>query len=333
MAATKTPAAVTGNNTRNGTETAAAAPGTATGTDTRPAPNQIAGAVWFALMDNPGATAAALADKAGVAKATARRALKELETAGYAARTTGGRDGGKRTADTWNATPAADTSPTGASDAEPATADHKPTGQSSAEAGDLAVPESGSGTGPGDADTKPGGDTDGTAADTDASGEADGATGDGDEDPEAMDETAVTEASEALTELATVITSAVAALETGDRVAALTAAESIYGDSAKVRRLIKTAANHRPRSASGTARSHPGELRAKVAAHLAANPGLQLTPHEVAKAIGHSAGAVANALDKLTETGEAVMTCDRPRRFTATAAAAQADAEARAATA
>jgi hypothetical protein len=270
-----------------------------------------------------------------VAKATARRALKELETAGYAARTTGGGDGGKRIADTWNATPATDTGHTGMPDAEPATTDPTSTGQPSGETSDQAAPAPGSDTSPGDAGTNPGDDTDDTDADTDAPGEADGATGDGNEAEQPMDEATVTEASEALTVLAAVITSAAQALQAGDRAAALMAAESIYGDSAKVRRLVKTAAKPRPRSASGAARSHPGEMRAKVAAHLAAHPGLQLTPHEVGKAIGHSAGAVANALDKLTETGEAVMTCDRPRRFTAasdTAATGQVEAEAPAAT-
>lgn len=283
----ETPATVTGNTAENGTENAATVPGTATGTDTRPAPNQIAGAVWLALTDNPGATAVTLATKAGVAKATARRALKELETAGYAARTTGGRDGGKRTADTWNAI-STQPAPEAASD----------TGRSDADTDDL-----GDGTG-------------GTAAEN-AFSEVDGATGDGDEAQERMDEAAVTEAGQALTALTVVITSAVAALDAGDRVAALTAAESIYGDSAKVRRLIKIAANHRPCSTSGKPRSHPGEMRAKVAAHLAAHPDSQFTPHEVGKVIGHSAGAVANALDKLTELGEAALTCDRPRRFSA----------------
>jgi hypothetical protein len=128
----------------------------------------------------------------------------------------------------------------------------------------------------------------------------------------------VTDARMALSTLATVINAASSALDTGDRAAALAAAEAIYGDSAKVRRLIKTAAKPRSHAGSGKPHAHPGELRAKVAAHLAANPGLQLTPHEVGRAIGHSAGAVANALDKLTETGQAVLTCDRPRRFTAT---------------
>ncbi|MFV2214149.1 MarR family transcriptional regulator [Actinomadura sp. LOL_016] len=60
-------------------------------------------------------------------------------------------------------------------------------------------------------------------------------------------------------------------------------------------------------------------MRAKVAGHLAAHPGAEFTPHEVAKVIGHSAGAVSNALDRLAEAGEAVLVCDRPRRFTTTA--------------
>jgi hypothetical protein len=59
-------------------------------------------------------------------------------------------------------------------------------------------------------------------------------------------------------------------------------------------------------------------MRAKVAAHLDAHPGAEFTPHEVAKVIGHSAGAVSNALDRLAEAGEAELVCERPRRFTTT---------------
>ncbi|GLY79185.1 winged helix-turn-helix transcriptional regulator [Actinoallomurus iriomotensis] len=307
MTATKTPAKLqvdtTENTAGNGAHAAADAPETVTDADTRPAPDRIAGAVWSALTDNPGATAATLATEAGVAKATVHRALKDLEMAGYAARTPGGNIGGKRAADTWNATPA---------DATPADGDSTDAGVPDAAddtpaASPLEEPDTDTGTG-----------TTATV-DTDASGDADQLTGDGDAAGEAMDEAAVTEAREALAALTAVINAASDALNAGDRSAVLEAAETIYGDSAKARRLIKAAAKPRARSGSGQPRSHPGELRSKVAAHLAAHPGLQLTPHEIGKVIGHSAGAIANALDKLTEEGQAVLTCDRPRRFTTTA--------------
>jgi hypothetical protein len=58
-----------------------------------------------------------------------------------------------------------------------------------------------------------------------------------------------------------------------------------------------------------------GELRANVAVELAARPDLELSPTEIANVLGASAGAVANALDRLVSDGSAVLTCDRPRRF------------------
>ncbi|RMI33173.1 MarR family transcriptional regulator [Actinomadura harenae] len=63
-------------------------------------------------------------------------------------------------------------------------------------------------------------------------------------------------------------------------------------------------------------------MRAKVAAHLTTHPGSQFTPHEISKVLGHSAGAVSNALDRLVEAGEAELVCERPRRFTAVPGAA-----------
>jgi hypothetical protein len=53
--------------------------------------------------------------------------------------------------------------------------------------------------------------------------------------------------------------------------------------------------------------------------HLTTHPDPAFTPHGIGKAIGLSAGAVANALDRLALLGQAVETCDRPRRFTAAA--------------
>jgi len=258
--------------------------------------------VWGALTASPGASAVTIATAAGVSKTAARRALATLETGGYAARTPGGRDGGRRTPDTC-ATP--DTV-TGTDDA---VADGTDTGTAVAPVSDAgkvtADAVTSAGTGPVAAPASSGTGTHG--ADTDACDDVD----------EAMDEAAITEASQSLADLISAISAAQEALDAGDRSATLAAAEAIYGGSGKARRLIKTAANGHRRGASGAARSHPGELRAKVAGHLAAYPDSEFTPHEVGTAIGHSAGAVANALDRLTGLGEAVLTCDRPRRFTA----------------
>ena len=282
------------NDAVDGAEMAAAAPGTATPTTTRPGPTQIAGGVWPALMGNPGATAADLATSAGVAKGTARRALIALEAEGYATRTPGGHIGGKRTPDTWHAS--TDTGPN--TDTETAA--------------DISTPDDPApNTGESPPATAP---ADTSEAPTDNRDEADD-----EEEGDAMEEAAVTEAREALTDLSTVLNTAMEAMNAEDRATALTAAEAIYMGSGKTRRLIRAAANGRPRSASGKARSHPGELRAKIADHLTAHPGTEFTPHEIGKAIGHSAGAVANALDRLVALEEAALTCDRPRRYTATA--------------
>jgi Fic family protein len=59
----------------------------------------------------------------------------------------------------------------------------------------------------------------------------------------------------------------------------------------------------------------PGGLRDKVLAHLVAHPGSEFTPHEIHKVLGHSSGAIANALDTLVKLGEAEVATDKPRRF------------------
>ncbi|MFV2178727.1 MarR family transcriptional regulator [Actinomadura sp. LOL_016] len=144
-----------------------------------------------------------------------------------------------------------------------------------------------------------------------------------------MDEAAANEARDALALMGRTVTEVLHALDVGDPEAALSAVERVYGGSGKVRRLVRAAVNGRARTGSGRVRSAPGEMRAKVAGHLTAHPGAAFTPHEVAKVIGHSAGAVSNALDRLVEAGEAELVNDRPRRFTTTTVGAAADTAAR----
>jgi nitric oxide reductase NorQ protein len=66
-----------------------------------------------------------------------------------------------------------------------------------------------------------------------------------------------------------------------------------------------------------------GELRRKVAGYLAANPGAW-KPGKIASALGHSAGAVGNALATLEARGEAAREPGRPVRYRANAATASA---------
>jgi MoxR-like ATPase len=77
-----------------------------------------------------------------------------------------------------------------------------------------------------------------------------------------------------------------------------------------------------------TGRLGAGELRRQVAAHVAANPSLEFTPHEIARALNRSAGAVGNALDKLAEHGQVEKTSEAPRRYRATTTADAASAAA-----
>ena len=60
-----------------------------------------ADAIGAALSAHPGATAAELAEMAGIGRSTANKALATLEQAGTARRTPGGREGGRRLPDGW----------------------------------------------------------------------------------------------------------------------------------------------------------------------------------------------------------------------------------------
>ncbi len=68
-------------------------------------------------------------------------------------------------------------------------------------------------------------------------------------------------------------------------------------------------------AAEAGARLGKGQLRGKVLEHLRAQPGGEFTPNAVAKALGHSSGAVGNALVRLAAAGEVEEVSDRPRRY------------------
>jgi hypothetical protein len=75
------------------------------------------------------------------------------------------------------------------------------------------------------------------------------------------------------------------------------------------------AASTDPTDAVTSARLRPGALRGLVLDHLTQQPGQELTPTAVAKALGRSAGAVGNALATLAATGEVVQASGTPRRY------------------
>jgi hypothetical protein len=52
--------------------------------------------------------------------------------------------------------------------------------------------------------------------------------------------------------------------------------------------------------------------------HLRAHPGQDWGPSGIAKEVGRSAGAIANALTAMVSRGQAELTCAKPRRYRAT---------------
>ena len=62
-----------------------------------------------------------------------------------------------------------------------------------------------------------------------------------------------------------------------------------------------------------------GHLRAMVLEHLRTRPGQALSPTAVAKELGRSSGAIANALGRLTEAGEVSEVSTAPRRYAVSA--------------
>ena len=101
-----------------------------------------------------------------------------------------------------------------------------------------------------------------------------------------------------------------AALAAGDLAAALIALEAAREQAACGRRVLKAAAAGQRAPAT-----RPGALRDLVEEHLRKFPDVAFTPHQVGKVLTRSAGAVANALDKLVSLGAAQMVTDKPRTY------------------
>ena len=96
----------------------------------------------------------------------------------------------------------------------------------------------------------------------------------------------------------------------GDLKTVLAGLDEIYEQAAQARRALKAAIGGRKAPAV-----RPGGLRDKVLAHLGEHPDKEFTPHEIHKVLGHSSGAIANALDTLVKLGDAEVATDKPRRF------------------
>ena len=109
------------------------------------------------------------------------------------------------------------------------------------------------------------------------------------------------------------------ALPAGDLDVALAAPETARDLAAQGRRAVKAAASGRRAPAT-----RPGALRDLVEEHLRKFPEAAFTPHQVGKVLTRSAGAVANALDKLVGLGTAEMVTDKPRTYRLAAPAPEA---------
>jgi hypothetical protein len=106
------------------------------------------------------------------------------------------------------------------------------------------------------------------------------------------------------------------ALAAGNLEVALAALETARDLAAQGRRVIKAAASGRRAPAT-----RPGALRDLVEEHLRKFPGTAFTPHQVGNVLTRSAGAVANALDKLVSLGVARLVTDKPRTYQIASAA------------
>ena len=256
-----------------------------TATDPAPAPvapaagDSPAAAVLAALSAEPaGAAVTVIAGRAGISTAAARQALLAHEKNGTATRVKGSRPG---IADTWK--PAA---PPAAPRDEAPPAEAPGAGSIAAGSADAGQP------GPAPAGGTPvGGELESGAA----------------QEP---DPAVTAEAAGNVLAIAQAADQAGRALAAGDLPAALAALDAAREQAASGRRVLKAAASGRHAPAT-----RPGALRDLVEEHLRKFPDAAFTPHQVGKVLTRSAGAVANALDKLTGLGTAELASDKPRSY------------------
>ena len=323
----------------------APAPGTA------PAAGSPSAAVSAALAANPGTAVAVIADAAGTGKPAARAALLAMEKDGTATRVKDAKPG---IPDTWTlaepapaAGPAAGPqavqpsqpgedpagSPDGATEDEtagdtgqdrtaaargpaPEDGDDAEAGAPAAPGPETAAPESHDATAEDDHEdavpdeqddeAAPGDPDDGDAPDDEAvPDDADGEAGD------APDPALLTDLTERLDQIRAAADAAELVLTaSGDLKTVLAGLDEICEQAAQARRALKAAIGGRKAPAV-----RPGGLRDKVLAHLDAHPDGEFTPHEIHKVLGHSSGAIANALETLVKLGEAEVATEKPRRF------------------
>jgi hypothetical protein len=232
-----------------------------------------------------------IAGRAGISTAAARQALFAHEKNGTATRVKGSRPG---IADTWTA----------------------------AATGEEAPPAEALGTD--DTAGQPDPEPSGSAADVGQPASADGIAqgGEAEAGPEPGPDPALTaEAAGNALAIAQAAGEVGKALAAGNLDVALAALDTARDLAAWGRRVIKAAASDRHAPAT-----RPGALRDLVEEHLRKFPDTAFTPHQVGKVLTRSAGAVANALDKLVSLGVAQMVTDKPRAYRLAPAAPAPDA-------
>ncbi|MBO2465979.1 hypothetical protein [Actinomadura violacea] len=312
-------------NTTATTDTATTAPadGTADGR-----PDGAAGAVWDALNAAPdGATVSALAVASGSSRATVTKALTAFADAGRAVRARGEGTGRGRTPDVW--APVAPTATTGAMDTTGA-GDTAPAAPADDTATDAAPSPGAAGTGVISPDTlatamqvlAEEADRRAAAAESLRLAQEEEAERRARVDAELRKAEKRETARVILTDLLSTVTTTLAAIAADDDEQVTRGMEDIARYAGSVRRTTRTTTGARTGTGTRTPRAAgdrgaPSPLRPLVAGHLNAFPGLEFTPGEIAKVLDRSSGAVANALDTLVGRGEAVLTCERPRRFRA----------------
>jgi DNA-binding MarR family transcriptional regulator len=268
--------------------------------------------VLDALTTRPGVSAAELADALGLGQSTAAKHLAALESAGTAQREPGGRDGGRRLPDRWTATapkvenPApADAEQTATEDTDPA-ADKPDTGASPAER----LSRGALGTLVRDyLATRPGEDLGPTQVGK-ALGRSQGAVSNlcG----SSLSSATTAEVAEALGISRSRAAKVLADLE--ERGQIVRTAGGIEGGRELADRWSAS-----PGDVSvdgGAVRLRRGQLREMVLEHLRGHPG-EVSPAQLSKVLGRSAGAISNLLAKAAAAGEVVQTSEHPRRYAA----------------
>jgi hypothetical protein len=267
-------------------------------------------AIWAALNDQPGETAAALALAAGIGRSTAGKALAALENNGLAHRQTGDITGGRRTADRWHPAPPNHTTNT----QTPPLDDTNTSNETGEETADTAPGDgdntSGTGTNNESLQPQPVPATD-TDTDTEADADADAEAGTESEDTHSVSEaqtTDVPQPGEAHPDHA----------EDNDQDDTSPPADGAQDAASGPDDENAAPDAERPALiavSGGKQRLAPGALRHMVTDHLRTHPDQTFTATALSRVIGKSSGAIANALVTLAKHGQAKQVTDKPRTY------------------